>query len=190
MKTQDQLWAEYWEKIGLPTIYQQAKLSDFNEDFELNLHKSILIKGPNGTGKTHLAAALLRKARDVNATMRFISAAMYLKRIRSSFRKYSRESEMDIFDEFRKPHVLVLDDLGAEKQGEFGITQILELLENRMSWGGTTIVTSNLQLPDIHTLEPRLASRMASFQQVRLEGKDMRIALRDAPFQAQDRREL
>ena len=84
-------------------------------------------------------------------------------------------SDMDVFDRYAAAGYVVIDDIGAEKVGEFGLAEILALIDHRVSYLKPTIVTTNLTLAEIHELEPRLASRLASFDEIVMDGKDRRM---------------
>lgn len=162
-------------KLGIEAEYHNAELADFDlERPNFSPGKSFLLKGMNGRGKTRLGCAMLKHLVHQGATGRFVTANMYLKRVRSSYSKRASESEMDILHEFLKPDVLVLDDLGAEKQGDFGLGEILTLLSERSVRHLTNIVTTNLKLTEIHKAEPRLASRLAAYEDITLTGGDRR----------------
>jgi DNA replication protein DnaC len=159
---------------GIPTVYSAAKLTDFDGDHAWKTRKSVYIHGGNGRGKTHLAVALLKSARSLGAIVRFTSAGLYLKAVVATYRKNSRESEKDVLDAHTEPEVLVVDDLGAQRVGDFGLGELLMLVEERGWRGRTTVITSNLTPAELHDKEPRLASRVKEWRIVKLEGEDRR----------------
>jgi len=163
-------------KIGLHSDYADAVLEDFPELEMPNRKKGVLIKGQNGRGKTHLACAILLSCANDGARCQFLTANMYLKRVRSSYSKRASETEMDILNELLEPDVLVFDDLGADSQTDYGWAEIVSLLEERSVRNRTNIVTTNMALVDIFKAEPRLGSRLRAYQQINLEGDDRRKA--------------
>lgn len=164
-------------KLGIESEYQGATLADFpGVRVDLQRGKSVRITGLNGRGKTRLACAILKHAAEHGHTGRFTTANLYLKRVRASYSRSARENEMDILNEHLQPDVLVLDDLGAEKQGDFGLGELLTLLSERGARGLSNIVTTNLKLVEVHKLEPRLASRLHAYTEIELTGDDRRGA--------------
>lgn len=159
---------------GIPTSFSAARLDHFDGDFGWKTRKSVYIHGGNGRGKTHLAVALLKSARGLGATVRFTSAGLYLKAVVATYRKNSRESEKDVLDAHTEPEVLVLDDLGAQRVGDFGLGELLMLVEERGWRGRTTIITSNFTPAELFEKEPRLASRVKEWRLIKLEGEDRR----------------
>lgn len=167
-------------RAGVPEGYLDARLSDFpgGDQYAIGVsRKNVRIVGGLGRGKTRLAVAILRAAWGNRAAPLwggFLRTAIYLKRLRSTFRKASRESELDVLDAAVKPPLLVLDDFGAEKVGDFGTAEILTLIEERAAQDRLTIITSNLNLAEVHAIEPRLASRFQAWRTIELQGPDRR----------------
>lgn len=162
--------------IGVQSEYQAASLRDF-PGVELPTDgRSVLIRGLNGRGKTRLACALLLEAANRGRKCHFTTATMFLKRVRSSYSRRATETEMDVLEHLLSYDELCLDDLGAEKQGDFGLSEILNLLSERSVRGLRNIVTTNLRLVEIHKAEPRLASRLAAYADIDLEGLDRRAS--------------
>jgi DNA replication protein DnaC len=145
-----------------------------------NLNGSLFLHGPAGTGKTHLAVALLREhLKEFESIFpgRFVEVPELLMEIRDTFREKAEHSEMELLDRYSCCELLVLDDLGAEKPSEW-VTQTLYLLINRRYTGEKrTIVTSNLSLPQLsERLGDRIVSRLAGMcEVVELTGKDRRL---------------
>lgn len=164
-------------QIGVSSEYMDAKWSDFGDIEKPKLGRGIMIRGANGRGKTRMACAIIVGCSKQGMKCQLISANKYLKRIRASYSSKRGENEMDILAEFVKPEILVIDDLGAEKVGDFGLAELLTLIEDRCFDRKTTIVTTNLDPVDIYDVEPRLGSRLRAYQQIVLKGEDYRARL-------------
>lgn len=134
--------------------------------------KSLFLWGPNGTGKSGLAVALLQfwKVRCL-----FISAHRILARIKSTYRRRGGETEEMVLNDLRNYPALVIDDLGAEAQSDFNYATLYEIVKERDEHNRATIVTTNLSLAEIDKLEPRMASRLSAYQIAKLAGKDARV---------------
>ena len=166
--------ALHWKALGVPAAFAEAELRDFGGMDGWQNRRSVRILGAPGRGKTHLAVALLKAAVRKGASGLFVSAPQYLKAIKSTYRKGSRESERDVLEEHARPDVLVLDDFGAAAGTDFGWSEYLMLLEARGFRVGTTVITTNLTLAEIHTAEPRIASRLQNWRLIELTGADRR----------------
>ena len=106
--------------------------------------KGMLLHGPAGVGKTHLAvAALGQMIRTRGAVGLFYDTRDLLRIIRSTYDPVSRTAEMDVLGPVMTADVLLLDDLGAEKTTEW-VDETLNLIINtRYSEKRLTLVTSN-----------------------------------------------
>jgi DNA replication protein DnaC len=76
--------------------------------------RGVILTGPVGTGKSHLAAAVFNKLKGSKACI-FVSVPELLARIMASYNPKSNESEDDIINAVKQCDVLILDDLGAER---------------------------------------------------------------------------
>jgi DNA replication protein DnaC len=118
----------------------------------------LTILGPSGTGKTHCARRLWQSlhGRFSWDRMDFIAALIYWPAFMSELRSggaYNREREMQ-----RWP-MLCLDDIGAERDTSgFASEHLNALMGCRV--GRWTIITSNLSLEQIGSIDPRIADRM------------------------------
>lgn len=129
---------------------------------------SLTVLGPTGTGKTSLAVAVLGRLGAYLGDGFFISTPELIRAVVAEIRgRRSRVSERAI-----EAEVLLLDDLGSERSGEFSLSEISSVICARYDRIKPTIVTSNL---DLDGIEPRLASRLASGVVLRLQGRDRRI---------------
>ena len=70
-----------------------------------------------------------------------------------------REREFEEYEDMRDWPVLVLDDVGSDRDPSgFSTEQLVSLLESReRKW---TVITSNLYLRQLGEMDPRIASRM------------------------------
>jgi len=117
----------------------------------------ITLLGGVGTGKTHLLAAVANALMYTTARPLYCVVPEFLAFLRESFDAGQSESCSRRFELVRNAGVLLLDDLGAEKESEWTQEQLYRVINHRYNEGLPTLIASNLPLSEI---EPRIASRL------------------------------
>ena len=94
---------------------KQAKMltQGFVRDYPGAAEKGLLLMGPSGVGKTHLAVAALKELIRRGHGGFFCDYRELLKEIQASYNPASESTEMRILEPMRNVEILVLDDLGA-----------------------------------------------------------------------------
>jgi len=162
---------------GVPKLYGGCTLDNYlgNEKLVNELKKekdNLVLRGNTGTGKTHLAIAILKMQPSID--LRFVTVPDLLLKIRSSFNG-GPETEDEIIREYSSIPVLVLDDLGAEKTSEFAITTLYIILDRRIRDCRKTIITTNLSQNEIEEVfGSRIASRLSCMENIRINMPDYR----------------
>lgn len=119
----------------------------FVDTYPLSGKTGLLFHGPAGTGKTHLAVAIVAELvtrKSVNAV--FLDFRVLLKTIQESWNPVSESSEKDVLERILGADVLALDDLGAEKPSAWVRETVGYLINERYNRAKPVIITTNLRL--------------------------------------------
>ena len=128
--------------------------------------KGLLIIGPPGIGKTHIAVSVLREViQQTGARGLFFDTRALLTLIRSTYDPVIKTTPTDYLRPCMEADLLVLDDLGAERLTDW-VEETMNLIVNtRYNNRRLTLFTSNYEdLPgdDLNTLLVRVGFRLHS----------------------------
>jgi DNA replication protein DnaC len=100
--------------------------------------------GPVGTGKTHLAVAILRQLiKRYRIHGLFYQFGALLKEIQNSYNQTTQASEWSILQPVLDAEVLVLDELGVSKPTDWVRDTMLHVINSRYNDNRITIFTTN-----------------------------------------------
>jgi DNA replication protein DnaC len=131
----------------------------------------IVLAGPTGRGKTHLAVAAACHLAEAGVDIMFVESRTLLDRLKQGISDGTYDQRLQ---RLKQATVLVLDDYGSERQTDFSEEIIESVLSYRYEMELGFLVTTNLMAQD---LSPRLASRMGHKGRVSVlecTGKDWR----------------
>jgi DNA replication protein DnaC len=124
-------------------------------------HPWLVLKGPTGTGKTHLAAAIGNARLAMRQPVIFMEVSVLLDHLRATFSPSSEITYDELFESLRNTPLLILDELGAEATTPWVKEKLFQLINHRYNRRLPLVVTTNMEATDI---DPRLWSRMTDHQ--------------------------
>ena len=158
----------------------QSYAENFNEALERNL--GLLFYGGTGSGKTFLAIAIANALIDMKKSVYVTSVTEWI----DMAQRYDAGNKQAILDKIMRVSLLVIDDLGAERNTSFGLEQAYLLINSRYEAGLPTIATTNKSLEELKSPEflefQRIYDRVLEMctLQVKVPGKSRREAIRKA----------
>lgn len=168
-----------------PTVelgHAKSRLMAYAKEFDPEKSSNLLLVGPYGTGKSHLAVSVTKELMDSGYKCLFLSVPKLLTKIRQTYNGNSKFSEADILELIESVDLFVLDDLGTEyankrnhdENDNWTHTKLFEVLDNRA--GKPTIFTTNLKSNElVEKLNERNLSRiMDGTEVIKMEGPDYR----------------
>jgi DNA replication protein DnaC len=127
----------------------------FVTEFPAGGEKGLMLMGPSGVGKTHLAVACLKELIRRGHQGLFCDYRELLKDIQASYNPGSESTELRILEPTRAVEILVLDDLGASKPSAWVLDTIGLVLNARYNARLTTLITTNY--PDAARTDGKVA---------------------------------
>jgi DNA replication protein DnaC len=161
------------ESAGWNRSLEQAKLvtEAFARDYPAGPDTGLLLMGPCGAGKTHLAVSALRQIVLRGHTGLFYDYRELLKEIQGSYNSEKQATELGILEPVLTADVLLLDDLGASKPSPWALETVGHILNSRYNERRITLLTTNY-LDTGPAATPVVAPRLPSGQAVSAARED------------------
>jgi DNA replication protein DnaC len=160
-----------------PIVLRQVRAFVRSIGDNLDAGRGLWFDGPVGTGKTSLAILVAKAAKDAGRSYAVYPVPRLLAEIKRTFDRDASDTYLGFFRRLCTVDVLVLDDLGAEKQTEWVLEQLYSIVNERWQDRRSIVVTTNI--PDA---DPEAPARMlqASVRDLRdattsgrLDGRDL-----------------
>jgi DNA replication protein DnaC len=140
--TREQLAA--WNRsLAQAKLVVQRFAEEFTPVTNARTEHGLLLMGPCGVGKTHLAVSAMKAI-----VLRGLSGLFYdyrelLKAIQDSYSPESQSTEMGVLEPVLKVEILVLDDVGSSKPSPWALETVGHVLNTRYNEKRVTLLTTN-----------------------------------------------
>jgi len=169
-----------FKKARDPNAYNICR--DYARTFKENKKESLMLTGPAGTGKTHLAVAtvdyIARLKHKLLKRIIFVTVPDMVEMVRRKLFIDPKILKKDIYkDSLLECDLLVLDDLGAESMTDWTKDLVHQLIDFRYRENLPIVITTNLTLDKVKKLYgERVFSRIYEMcQGIELSGSDYRL---------------
>lgn len=183
--------------FGLPERFKNKNFLNF-EGFEDKIelakkailnNSGVFIYGDCGTGKTHIACALMRLWYQNNFKIvydefsfkdvvqkpvdpYFLPSVEFFLNLKETFSKDNSETENSYISKLSNIPLLIIDDVGAEKVSDWSRQTFYTLIDRRYRQMKQTIITSNLSLDNLaKNIDDRITSRIIEMCEIVSLGK-------------------
>jgi DNA replication protein DnaC len=146
----------------------QAKLvvERFAAEFPVGNEHGLLLMGPCGVGKTHLAVAALKEIVLRGHSGLFYDYRELLKEIQDSYNAESQATEMGVLEPVLRAEILVLDDIGSSKPSLWALETVGHVLNTRYNEKRVSLLTTNFLDAEVaaNSAAPAPATRVAGMR--------------------------
>jgi len=141
--------------------YVRAYAKGFNLALARRPSTGLVLLGASGTGKTHLACALIRQLRDDGYTARYVRIPDLLIKLNEATFGRAEMPASRIIDALSKNHLLVMDEYGAHTLKDESYQALFSIIEARYQKNLPTMLITNLTEAELQReLDPRFLERI------------------------------
>jgi DNA replication protein DnaC len=160
-----------------PIVLRQVRAFVRSIEDNFDTGRGLWFDGPVGTGKTSLAILVAKAAKDAGRSYAVYPVPRLLAEIKRTFDRDASDTYLGFFRRLCTVDVLVLDDLGAEKQTEWVLEQLYSIVNERWQDRRSIVVTTNIPDADPDGPARLLRSSVRDLRDAtasgRLDGRDL-----------------
>lgn len=111
----------------------------------------LILVGPPGTGKTHMAISIFRSAIESDMNALYTSVDAIISEARASDRFSSKITRKDVLRDLARYDLLIIDEVGLQSGNTDDVRFLHSVIDRRTQDGTSTVLVSNLPKDEIHT---------------------------------------
>ena len=158
----------------------QAQIQGLSEDGTwVNEAQNLILIGPSGVGKTHLAAAIAYGLLEQGISVLFSSTTLLVQALQQAKAELTLKKALERLARFQ---LLILDDIGYVKKSDQETSVLFELIAHRYEYG-SLLITANQPFGDWGDLFPDKIMAVAAIDRIvhhatiiKIEGESYRAA--------------
>lgn len=156
-------------------VHAHDECMKFIKNFEEE-HSNLLLFGTTGVGKTFLSHCIAKEIMQTAHSVLYLTATEFFDALLAKAISQDAESLL-LYEQIQNCDLLIIDDLGTERNTDFIVSQLFVCLNNRIINQKSTIISTNLTLDKIKAnYTERTFSRISNHYKIlRLAGDDIRI---------------
>jgi DNA replication protein DnaC len=159
LKGSSGVWPKYAKATLADTSYPKARLSA--EDYEdylrvcqdlsslMNWPCTIILRGNNGPGKTHIISALVNAFCEAGKPARYTTAADFFLELKSTFGAEGR-TQMDLVKRYRGYAMLALDEIDVRSDSAWENQVLRGLVDARYASMVATVLVTNKSADEVN----------------------------------------
>lgn len=145
---------------GTEKAYEACR--EYAENWPPSGGRGLILSGPTGSGKSHLAAAIANHLLQHEVPVILQSVPKLLVMYASTQRFSSQVTSEQFIDTLVDADLLILDDLGAQQRGEWAEAVLYTVVDERYRRERPIVVTTNLAPRDLEgAVGTRIMDRLA-----------------------------
>jgi len=140
-----------WKRVNLPLEERENLKEAYRNAFEFAKAPNgwLVFQGDNGSGKTHLAAAIVNYRYQNEKPALFIVVPDFLDHLRSTFSPESKISYDQLFESVKNAPLLVLDDFGKQTTTPWAQEKLYQVINYRYNAQLPTVITTNCSTDEL-----------------------------------------
>lgn len=150
-------------RFSMAKSINSAQISSYAENTRwVNEAQNLLIFGPSGTGKTHLAAAIGKRLVEHGVRVLFAKTTILVEKLHIANKEHKLA---DLLVKLARFQLLILDDIGYVKKSESETSVLFELIADRYE-SGSLLITSNHSFDQWDAIFPNNIMAVAAIDRI------------------------